>query len=412
MDFNIVFASLLFLLASFALVLFAGLLDFIGGAVMSIFSSIIDKLGTFSGQFTCPYCMQKYQRREIEYKCPDCETVIRGEGLHKGLLKCTNVGCSGYATIARCPKCQATLPQTVLETQNLPFSIVGVTSAGKTNYITVMLDELGRFHDIPLSLSPADQTTRQLQDDNRDMIYTKHIPVESTHAGGSVTPQIWTIKNLARRTSTTVPAYSFTIFDGAGEDYETKLDPSRPECRNIKESKAIILTLDPLILRKVREIVSEDVMKLSLGGNIGQEKNSVNIVNDIASYIRNARGVSLNKLLDVPVAIVLTKFDVILNSASFPQWATSRNPSLLINELKRVNEGEFLAIDREIRDWLTTIGEASFVAALEANFKDFCFFGVSSFGSAPDSSNRIPNPKPHRVLDPVMWLFKRSNFID
>lgn len=364
-------------------------------------------------KFTCPYCMQTYNQEEIKHVCPDCGTEAKpGVASRIGIqsVKCPNPNCGGLATLRVCPKCNAMLPQEVLETKNLPFSIVGMVSSGKTNYITVMLEELHKFQGIKLSLGAADMRTRELHKKDRDSIFRGQ-PVEAT-VRGTLTPRIWMIKNLSRRTSNTVSTYTFTIFDGAGEDYEMRLDPSLPECRNIRASKAIILTLDPLILPKVRDIVSKDARIASLGGKDSEVKDTMNIVNDMARYIRNAYGMRADKVLTVPVAIVLTKFDIILNHPSFVNAATVKHASLLINSEGKVNEGEFAAVDREIRDWLTLIDESAFITALEANFKNMCFFGVSSFGSAPDATNHIAELKPHRVLDPVMWLFKKSGFID
>lgn len=360
------------------------------------------------GKFTCPYCMQRYGMKEIKHVCPDCGTEAP-HGVFTRNTICPKPGCGGMATLRICPRCNSILPQEVLDTKNLPFSIVGVVSSGKTNYITVMLEELSHFTGISLSLG-AEPKTRELHKKDRDRIYSGQ-PVEGT-AAGTITPQIWTIKNLSRRTRNTVPTYTFTIFDGAGEDYEQRLDPSLPVCRNIRASKAIILTLDPLILPKVREIVSEDARIASLGGKDSEMKNPTDIVNDMARYLRNAYGMRADRILSVPVAVVLTKFDIILNHPSFANSATVKSPSLLIDRSGCVNEGEFAAVDREIRNWLTKIDETSFITALKANFKDMCFFGVSSFGAAPNAKNYITSIKPHRVLDPVMWLFKKSGFVD
>lgn len=386
------------------------LVRFLGGVVR--LSVNILKPGGMK-KFTCPYCMQTYRHEEIKHVCPDCGTeahpgMADRMGLHP--VKCPTPGCGGFATLRMCPKCNSVLPQEVLDTKNLPFSIVGMVSSGKTNYITVMLEELAKFHSIPLSLSAADTRTREIHKKDKERLFDGN-PVEGTVAG-TITPQIWTIKNLSRRTSSTVPTYTFTIFDGAGENYEQNLDPSSPVCRNIRASKAVILTLDPLILPKVMEIVSDEARIASLGGRDSEVKDPMNIVNDMARYIRNAYGMRTDRVLSVPVAVVLTKFDVVLNHPSFPQTATVKSASLLTDSECHVNEGEFAAVDREIRDWLMRIGEMAFIRTLEANFKDMCFFGVSSFGSAPDTKNHIASLKPHRVLDPVMWLFKKSGFVD
>lgn len=331
--------------------------------------------------FTCPHCVQSYKKGEI---------------IHE-------------ASRDKCPKCNRILPPEVLETKNLPFSIVGVVSSGKTNYITVMLNELQHFTGIDLSVNSI-QDTRAIHEKNSKTLYEDHTVVEGT-AAGSIETQIWVIKNLKRIRFNRVPTYTFTIFDGAGENYRN-INPSSPECRNIKASKAILLTLDPLILEGVRKKLSDSVRLASMGEKQTTNSNSSDIVHDMARYIKQAFGISFDKVLEIPVAIVLTKIDVIIDDDSFRSCATVRANSRPTDTFGDVNMGEIAAVDREIRNWLLNIGEGAFIKALEANFKNFRFFGVSSFGCAPDSRGHIAAIKPHRVLDPVLWLFKKYDFVD
>ena len=371
------------------------------GGLMSIIQSLLWKIFSVgSGKFTCPYCIQGYKKNEILYVCPECGTTYRNKISQKA-VKCTKPGCGGYATIRRCPRCNHDLPQSVLETKNLPFSIVGVQSSGKSNYITVMLDELGRFVGLPVSLSTEDRDTRKHHDENKNYIYVQRKPVPATRGGYNI-PQIWTIKNLSKKSRSKVPTYTFTIFDGAGEDHETRLDPSSTVCRYIKTSKAIMIALDPLILRGVRNSIDKDVLSASLGGATGSEKDASAIVNSLAVYIKNACGMKTDRMLDIPVAI----------NPLFSSNAVVKNSSIAIDKDGHIYETELKQVDSEIRYWLSGIGEGNFIKALDANFKEYCFFGVSSFGGAPDKSQKLPPIKPHRVLDPVLWLFKKAGFID
>jgi hypothetical protein len=70
-------------------------------------------------------------------------------------------------------------------------------------------------------------------------------------------------------------------------------------------------------------------------------------------------------------------------------------------------------VSDEIRYWLDKIGEGSFIAALESHFKEFYFFGVSSYGEPPIGQGKLSKEiNPHRVLDPIFWLFKKAKFVD
>ena len=227
-------------------------------------------------------------------------------------------------------------------------------------------------------------------------------------------PQIWYIKNLQKKRGSEVPTYTFTIFDGAGEDHENNLDPSSTVCRYINASKAIILAIDPLVLSKIRRggLVDHDVMVNSLGGYEGETKNAEDVINSVASYIKAARGIKATKVLDIPVAVVLTKFDTILNHKAFGPQALIRNKSLTVRN-GRVDTTEISQVDEEIRNWLYEIGEGAFIDALDSHFKEYYFFGVSSYGHPPKNAYTLSDEiAPHRVLDPILWLFKKAKFID
>ena len=68
-------------------------------------------------------------------------------------------------------------------------------------------------------------------------------------------------------------------------------------------------------------------------------------------------------------------------------------------------------VDLEIRDWLKRQGETAFIDAIDANFKNVRVFGVSSFGNPPDKNKRLAKVRPHRVLDPLMWMLAGEGII-
>jgi hypothetical protein len=365
-------------------------------------------------KFVCPYCIKGYNQKKILYVCPDCGETAVPDRFEKEPIKCKKTSCGGLATQRKCPLCGGEIPKTALETSNLPFSIVGVSNSGKTNFITVMLHELSRGNSgIRLALGAQNKETRDHQEENYKSIYEDHIPPPST-AGGERMPQIWYIKNLSKKRGNNVPTYTFTVFDGAGEDHENNLDRSSPVCRYIETSKAIILTLDPLILANIRKggIVDEKTMKNSLAGDTGQTKNAADVINSVANYIKTARGIKVTKKLKIPIAVVLTKFDTIISHPEFGEEAVIKKSGSNVRAGK-VSMEDIQMVHDEIESWLRNIGEGSFIDAIDANFNDFHFFGVSSYGSPPEAAARLCDKiNPHRVLDPVMWLFKKAKFID
>ena len=364
-------------------------------------------------KFVCPYCMQDYAKKEVLYTCPDCGRPSQLKMFEK-TAKCKHSNCSGWATLRRCPRCEHEIPKAVLETENLPFSIIGVPNSGKTNYITVMLQELKKSAGLRLSLSHQDRTTKDHQNMHFKMIYEDLIPPPNTSAGEPM-PQIWSIKNLEKMGRNSVPTYTFTIFDGAGEDHKNNINQDSPVARYINMSEAIIFVLDPLTISNIRTegLVDEETMQNSLGGSMGESADASDTINDIANYIRemNPRKYKPGDPIKIPVAVVMSKFDTVWNHPSFGDSPTVREEGYSISggkvDMSKINQA-----DGEVKSWLEDIGEYDLLKALDANFPDHKFFGVSSYGEPPKDAGTLNKPNPRRVLDPLLWLFRGKKFLD
>jgi len=312
------------------------------------------------------------------------------------------------------------IPKDAFETPNFNFSIMGMSSSGKTNYITVMLNEL--MHSTGNWFAMNDQTndTRDLQKLNYSEMRQGRVPPGTLR--GDPIPQIWKIKNLLQKGSgffsrNHVPTYTFTIYDGAGEDH---LDPRM--IRYIRSSEAFIIVLDPLMLEGARNYVDPGAIDASLGSHVDIDANANTIVERLSSTLLEIKGLKAGTKLNMPIAVVLTKFDTVINHPAFAN-AMVRNKSLRI-ENGKVREEEFEQIHNEIEHWLKEIGEQSFINSLNGSFATFDkkgnikerhynFFAVSSYGQTPDMAGSVTAKlDPHRVLDPILWLFKKKKFID
>ena len=118
-----------------------------------------ERIKPFDKKFTCPFCIREYNRNDVLYFCPDCGNSSQPGRFEKEPITCKTSRCSGLATLRKCPFCGQIIPKTALETPNLPFSIIGVSNSGKTNYITVMLHELGEASGLRLILGHQTKET-------------------------------------------------------------------------------------------------------------------------------------------------------------------------------------------------------------------------------------------------------------
>ncbi len=360
--------------------------------------------------FLCPYCFRILRKENIHYICADCRRTVVPR-LSKP-YKCSFPGCGGLAIVRKC-MCGESIPLYAFETPNLQFSIVGMSNSGKTNYITVMLNELSRITSLPLALGCQTLETWTHHDKNVNYIYEQHI-VPSATAAGEAMPQIWYLKNLLKKSGDIVPTYTFTVYDGAGEDHENNMDVNSPVCGYIKNSKALIVVIDPLVIPGVISSCGLDsqMVKNSLNGD-SNAKNISNVLIDLILYIKTARGISANEMIDIPVAVVLTKFDTIMHTDYFSVSSPLKSSSVAVCSDGTVNLSEIKQVNDEIQNWFIEIGESGFINNLKSNFENMMLFGVSSYGAPPDTSGRLPESiRPHRVLDPMLWLFKVNGFVD
>ena len=229
-----------------------------------------------------------------------------------------------------------------------------------------------------------------------------------------LTTQLWTILDNSKK-GEKVPTYALTIYDGAGEDCEhidyTPLDSKIS--RYLSGARMLLIMFDPLLLSSVRAELSRETLNASMATErqTSSPGNMVGMVNSLANYIRRNCNIPPGNRIDRRAAVVLTKLDALtemLNGFSSDATILKESPHV---QNRGFVDSDSKMIDLEIRDWLTRQGETAFLGAIDANFKDVRVFGVSSFGRPPDMRKRLARIRPHRVLDPLMWMLAGEGII-
>jgi len=395
----------------------------------------MDKSYLLKSEIMCPNCITPSSKNEILYYCEKCKELVNPNSnffeKQKLILKnyLINIGeqkimcdhCNSCDNIKiACPKCSnvamksfTEIPKEVLEQSYFPFSIVGVTQSGKTNYITVMLEELKRNNELGLSLIPLNKEAKALQKKHKELIYDKHTPPDPTEPGRRPDPQIWQIQNGQKRGAKIIPSLAFTIYDGAGED-STNDDPVNKNY--IKYSEAVIITIDPLTLEYVRPYIKKEDIESSerdfnAGG--GRYDTAEDALKNVLEKIREKKSIK-NKRLDIPIAIVFTKFDTIRkNKQLYDKLGEDPVNDDFDIKYKKVNILQIKQASNQIESFLEEVGENNFLHLVKNNFNNYMFFGVSSYGMPPKNKHTTPDQiKPYRVLAPILWLFKKKEFLD
>ena len=371
----------------------------------------------------CPHCLRELKLSSMKFFCvPDednrHEVKPTFADKFKGRLPvCKRKFCRNHGMTIReaaCKECGEPLPPQILfHDKYLSFCAVGVAGAGKSSYMTTLLHEL-KYSGLPWILQAMDvETTRRAQL-NEQYVYEERHCLRGTESGTTPKPQLWTILDNSVK-GEKIPTYALTIYDGAGEDCEridyTPLDSTIS--RYLSGAGMLLIMFDPLLLSSVRGELSLETLNASMATErqTSAPGNMVGMVNSLANYIRRSCNIPPGKRIDRRAAVVLTKLDALAEMINgFSSGSTILKESPHVHNRAFV-ESDSKMVDLEIRDWLTRQGETAFLGAIDANFKDVRVFGVSSFGRPPDVRKRLARVRPHRVLDPLMWLLAAEGII-
>ena len=279
--------------------------------------------------------------------------------------------------------------------------------------MTTLLHEL-KYSGLPWVLQAMDVETARGAQLNEQYVYEERHCLRGTESGKTPAPQLWTILDNTDK-GEKIPTYALTIYDGAGEDCE-HIDYTPPDSRisrYLSGSKMLMIMFDPLLLSSVRSELSHETLNASMATErqTSAPGNMVSMMNLLANYIRRNCNIAPGKKIDRRAAVVLTKLDALTEMINgFSSDATILKDSPHVRGRGFV-ESDSKMVDLEIRDWLTRQGETAFLGAIDANFKDVRVFGVSSFGRPPDMRKRLARVRPHRVLDPLMWMLAGEGII-
>ena len=371
----------------------------------------------------CPHCLRELKLSGMKFYCvPDednrHEVKLSFVDKIKGRLPvCKRKFCRNHGLTIReaaCKECGEPLPPQILfHDKYLSFCAVGVSGAGKSSYMTTLLHEL-KYSGLPWVLQAMDVDTTQRAQLNEQYVYEERHCLQGTTSGVSPKPQLWTILDNSKK-GEKIPTYALTIYDGAGEDCEhidyTPLDSKIS--RYLSGAKMLLIMFDPLLLSSVRIEIPHETLNASMATErqTSAPANMVSMVNSLANYIRRNCNIPPGKRIDRRAAVVLTKLDALTEMLNgFASGATILKESPHVQSRAFVQSDSEM-VDLEIRDWLTRQGETAFLGAIDANFKDVRVFGVSSFGRPPDMHKRLAKVRPHRVLDPLMWLLAGEGII-
>ncbi len=395
--------------------------------------------------YTCPYCFSQHEIYDVEFRCVNGSCVkeddmplttyegapapLKRNKVFKPQMKgfkfiakqfmpvmerCPD--CKTVSSFRLCPSCHNVLPPHIDDHEDLIISIVGSRGSGKSHYIGVLIDELQK-HVIPDvfggNFMETDKSVRdQYMQKYYYPLYQLCQPLNLTNPNEKQKPLIYeTVIGKGKKTMN----LTFIFYDTAGENYEDLMTMTTVN-KYICQSTGIIFLVDPSQVEEIRDNMAEETLEEA--SNIPWEEIARStpdaIIDRVARLIRQYRNVKQGRKIDIPVAVTFSKLDAI--AELLPPGNTVSEPSGSIKS-GMYDKSEARIIDEEMRSFLNTWGERRITTAMNNNFSNIAYFGVSALGQSPHRSEgrtgarKIQKPRPHRVEDPFLWILYKSGLV-
>lgn len=391
-------------------------------------------------EFVCPYCFETHFVQDVRFRCTnlrcaDVEDTIltRYEGGNISMpLKAKNTFepplqrdgtvpehaqcpmCHRETTKIICPSCHNVLPESSLTGQDTIISIIGSRDVGKSHFIGVIIKELleniaGKFD---ANLTAFGDTMERYEEHFGRRLYLELSKLDLTQSStvsvnnGAYKPFIFTL-SIAKRSK--IKNFTLVFFDTAGEDLK-QFDTINTLNRYIYKSAGIIFLLDPMQIGSVREWINKSVVAQASSITEHEATRPDDILARVSKLIRGNLKVESSKKINIPMAVVLSKFDVMA-----PRVSKNRR---VLAESPHTKQGAFVwedcyEVDAEIRAMIEAWGTATFAKQLSINYKNYAYFASSALGfnNNPRSDNHINYPKPHRIEDSLLWILSSQKII-
>ena len=335
------------------------------------------------------------------YICPKCH--VKHTNLTPGVYGILHRKCNCGETLptvffngrkdleAECPQCGHSL--TDRESRPICIPVVGGRSVGKTAFITAFSKEFIE------NVAPSKGIEIEHYNEIKKDIYEEIIhdydygSTRMTDRPQDVNKASSISFSFFAKHSSFSPERLIHIYDIAGEVFT---DNNENEVQKQYEyCHGIVLIVDPFAIPSVRYKYEELLEPEDIAG-IG--KADINaIIDSFLNKLREVTGLSDNKMVAIPLAVVISKID----SAGLEQDVGE----IAVSKLMRSEPDKFTDFyntqDYLCRKFLKENDMESFLNNINIQFKNNRFFACSAIGHTRDKGKY----EPKGVLAPMQWLF-------
>ncbi len=290
-----------------------------------------------------------------------------------------------------CPVCHNPIPPEAEDGKNRIFVIIGPEGSGMSHYTSVLINHLKNSfaQEFDAIVVPAsDRTAMKYREYYFKRLYEGGRKLPSNDEHGLKEPMIYYVRFPDNNLPDTTLAF-FNATDGG-----IRLESF------ISNASGIICLIDPLQIPYVNK-------RLRTENKPTPSENIAEAISTISETIRSAIGISANSKIPIPLAIALTKSDVLMKVPENDEEEKvlfGPGSSLRIPRERRIcDEENFMQIDAEIYEYLKRSVSKEFIDLING-FEKHCFFAVSSLGWNPEGIVLDRSISSFRVEDPLIWL--------
>ncbi len=394
--------------------------------------SLLGGLAGGARPITCPFCFTQFGAAEALFRCGNPRCPGRGEDAtyaeFQGLMNAQTMGpvfeveaegtgrrgrplraatCPdcGQDTHKRvCPTCHYELLYDAGLTEERTIAIMGGRGTGKSNYIAMLIDrlenEIGAHFEAGVR-AMGDRTRERYDRDFYTPLFRNNQVIPPTRTAGvdiaTRTPLVFRIQ------FSTGKAANLVIFDTAGEDMQS-LEAISTEARYLLFADALIFLMDPLQIPAVRQLVPEKALPPA---DPGAEPEY--IVGRLRELYEQEFGLRGKDKIAKPVAFALSKVDML-----YPLLDPGSGLFRTGEHFDGLNVRDLQSIHTEVGAYLRAWLGLRFETLVRMNFATYHYFGVSSFGKAPEGAagqQTVEGAAPLRIEDPILWIFNAFGLI-
>lgn len=362
----------------------------------------------------CPHCFAEFPVDKILFDLYDggelkAASYSRLDRLLKRPLRPPKNKQGQLLTRKRCPYYTETdphiLPFTAGTQPSLVIGVIGAKFSGKSHFIATLIQRLGGqvAFDFQADLQPVTiETSQRYEQEFYNPLFGRNLELPVTL--GAPPPLIYDLYLSGQPWGEKQDrAVTLALYDTAGENFD---DPAtvKQMVRYLRVASGILFLIDPLQSPIVRDTLPSYVPLPDIA--LMAEPHTV--ISRVLTELENGKIIAQSGRLATPVAVVLTKCDVLRDAGLIEAnrlWSTDKRHVAFFN--RQAHEDMSGMMEEQMLRW-----NQRAYNTVKARFSHHAFFGVSATGCASDKeTHRYKYISPWRVEDPLLWLLAELGVI-